>query len=149
PNDLVMAMLQGFGPHGTDGAMGSFAKTLTDEQIADIANYVRTAWNNHAEPNAVAWSVGNWRQMADVPARSRQPDLICPLVGADVMRPALREAPAILKRAADDPRALERVVHDYTAARPQSSAAEVVEALTTAYCRATVSDKIPLAKSAA
>jgi len=149
PNNLVMAMLQGFGPHGTDGAMGSFAKRLTDEQIADIANYVRTAWNNHAEPNAVPWSVGNWRLMADIPARSRQPDLICPLVGADVMRPALREDPALLKRAANDPGALQRVVHDYTAARPKSSAAEVVEALSTAYCRATVSEKTPLAKSAA
>jgi mono/diheme cytochrome c family protein len=148
PNDLVMAMLEGFGPSQSWGAMGSF-KQLTDQQIADIANYVRMAWSNHAEPNAVAWSVGNWRRMADIPAKERQPDLICPLLPAPVVEPALKEPPALLRQAATDHRALEQVVHTYVSAEPHVSAAQTVEALTTAYCRAIVAENIPTPLSSA
>jgi len=149
PNDLIMAILQGFGPHGTWGGMAAFGRVLTNEQIADIANYVRTAWNNHAEPNAEQWSVGNWRAMADMPAKTRQPDLICPLLGADVMRPALKLDPGLLRRAAQDPKALDRVVQAYTVARPHSSVAETIEALSSAYCRAVVAENVSMAQSGA
>ena len=67
PNDLIMAILQGFGPHGTWGGMGAFGRQLTDEQIADIANYVRTAWNNHAEPT-------RWHGRSEI----GEPWLTCP-----------------------------------------------------------------------
>ncbi len=148
PNDIVMAMLEGFGPSDTWGAMGSF-KQLTNQQIADIANYVRMAWSNHAEPNAVAWSVGNWRMMADIPAKERQPDLICPLLPPAVVEAALKEPPDLLRRAATDPKALDQVVHTYVSANPHVTAADTVEALTTAYCRAVVAENIPTAISSA
>ncbi len=148
PNNIVMAMLEGFGPSDTWGAMGSF-KQLTNEQIADIANYVRTAWSNHAEPNAVAWSVGNWRMMADIPAKERQPDLICPLLPPSVVEAALKEPPDLLRRAATDQQALEQVVHTYVSAVPKASAAQTVEALSTAFCRAVVAENIPTAISSA
>jgi hypothetical protein len=149
PNDLIMAILQGFGPHGTWGGMAAFGRVLTNEQIADIANYVRTAWNNHAEPNAEEWSVGNWRAMADIPPRTRQPDLICPLLGADVLRPALKQDPDVLRRAAHDRAALMQVVQAYTAARPRSTVAETIEALSSAYCRAVVGENVSMAQSSA
>jgi mono/diheme cytochrome c family protein/histone H3/H4 len=147
PNDAVMAILQGFGPNGTWGAMGSFAQ-LSNQQIADLVNYIRTAWSNHAEPNAVEWSVGNWRAFADIPAKERQPDLICPLLSPAVSAPALAIDPSLLRKAATDAGALRQVVDRYTAARANSPAAETVEALTTAYCRAVVSEKVSLAQSA-
>ena len=146
PNDAVMAIMQGFGPNGTWGAMGSFAQ-LSNQQIADLVNYIRTAWSNHAEPNAVAWSVGNWRAFADIPAKERQPDLICPLLSPEVSEPALALDPDLLRSAAYDMGALQQVVDKYTSARPNSSAAEAVEALTSAYCRAVVSEKISFAQS--
>jgi mono/diheme cytochrome c family protein len=147
PNDAVMAILQGFGPHGTWGAMGSFAH-LSNQQIADLVNYIRTAWSNHAEPNAVEWSVGNWRAFADIPAKERQPDLICPLLPPAVSSPALAINPRLLRKAAWDAGALQQVVNRYTAARAQSPVADTVEALSSAYCRAVVSEKISLAQSA-
>ncbi len=148
PNDAVMAILQGFGPNGTWGAMGSFAQ-LSNEQIADLVNYIRTAWSNHAAPNAVAWSVGNWRAFADIPAREGQPDLICPLLSPDVAKPALGIDPALLRRAGTDPDSLRRVVNEYTSAKPGISVADTVEALSMAYCRAIVSENISSAQSAA
>jgi mono/diheme cytochrome c family protein len=148
PNDAVMAILQGFGPNGTWGAMGSFAQ-LSNQQIADLVNYIRTAWSNRAEPNAVAWSVGNWRAFADIPAKERQPDLLCPLLPPAVSKPALDMEPDLLRKAATDPGSLERIVDSYTSARPESSAATTVEALSSAYCRAVVSENVSFAQSAA
>jgi mono/diheme cytochrome c family protein len=148
PDDVIMAILEGFGPQGTWGAMGSFAHQLTDEQIADVTNYVRTAWNNHGVPNAQQWEVGNARNIASIPRRARQPDLICPLLPAKVANAALKESPATLRAAGNDHTTLVRVVHEYTSAAPNSSPAEVIEALTEAYCRAVVGENVPLSSSA-
>jgi len=149
PDDVIMALLEGFGPQGSWGAMGSFAHKFTDEQIADVTNYVRTAWNNHGIPNAQQWEVGNARKMADIPKRGRQPDLICPLLPANVADAALKDNPDTLRAAGSDHATLVSVVRDYTRAKPKSSPAEVIEALTEAYCRAVVSDKVPPSSSGA
>jgi hypothetical protein len=148
PNDAVMAILQGFGPNGTWGAMGSFAQ-LSNQQITDLVNYIRTAWSNHAEPNAVEWSVGNWRAFADIPAQERQPDLICPLLPPEVSAPALAIDASLLRKADTDRGALQKVVDQYTSARANSPVAETIEALSSAYCRAVVSEKVSSAQSAA
>ena len=42
-------------------AMPSFKDTLTDEQVADIANYIRTSWGNGAQPNATPAMVAKMR----------------------------------------------------------------------------------------
>jgi mono/diheme cytochrome c family protein len=149
PNDVIMAMLEGFAPQGLWGAMGSFASRLSNEQIADITNYVRTAWNNAAPANATEWSVGNWRAMATIPAGGQQPALICPLVAAEVLQPALKEGPDAMREAAGNNTKLQSVVHDYLVARPHSDPGETIEALSVAYCRAIVSPQIPGAQSGA
>ena len=87
--------------------------------------------------------------MADMPPTARQPDLICPLVGAQVMTPALKEDPVLLRKAANDPSAMAHVVHEYLQARPRSSLAQTVEALSSAYCRAVVSENVSMAQSSA
>lgn len=149
PNNVVMAMLEGFGPQGTYGAMGSFAKQLSDGQIAQVANYVRTAWGNDAPPNATPWGVGNYRNYADVPVNARAPALICPNLTPEVLGPALKESPTLLREAANDRTKLEQVVHTYVAARPHSSVADTIEALSSAYCRDVVSERVSAAISGA
>jgi mono/diheme cytochrome c family protein len=41
--------------------MPSFKDKLTDEQVADIANYIRTNWGNGAQPNATPAMVAKMR----------------------------------------------------------------------------------------
>jgi mono/diheme cytochrome c family protein len=41
--------------------MPSSAAQLNDQQIADIANYVRSSWGNTAPPNATAATVAELR----------------------------------------------------------------------------------------
>ena len=141
PYNVIMAMLDGFAPQGSWGAMGSFANVLSDDQIADVANYVRTAWGNDAPPNATPWSVGNWRKNQEV-ANSTNDPLLCPNLPQDITQPAMKLGSQALKRAADNRDAMNDVVGRYYSARPKSSTAEVIEALSTAYCRTLADDHL-------
>jgi mono/diheme cytochrome c family protein len=139
PWNVIMALLLGFPPQGTWGAMASFAQTLNDEQIADVANYVRTAWGNSAPPNATPWAVSTWRKTAG-PAQERSLALLCPNLPPDVVSPALRQSPDSLRGAASSADRMAALVGSYRSARPQTSPAEVIEALSTAYCRTLAAD---------
>ena len=148
PYNVIMAMLEGFQPQGNWGAMASFANTLNDDQISDVANYVRTAWGNSAPANATPWSIGNWRKNAEV--RSTGPAaMLCPDLAQDVIAPALKNPPDALRQAADDNAKMSSLVYSYRTARPGASTAEVIEALSTAYCRTVTTDKISQARMGA
>ena len=41
--------------------MPSFKDRLTDQQVAEIANYIRSSWGNKAPPNATPAMVGKMR----------------------------------------------------------------------------------------
>jgi mono/diheme cytochrome c family protein len=148
PYNVIMAILEGFPPQGTWGAMGSFAGTLTDDQIADVANYVRTAWGNNALANATPWSVSDWRKNATAPADESHA-LLCPNIPPKVLQPALGAGTVALKQAATDHALMSTLVGNYRAAQPDASSADVVEALSTAYCRAVADDHISRARMTA
>lgn len=148
PYNVIMALLEGFKPQGDWGAMASFADTLNDDQIADVANYVRTAWGNTAPPNATPWSVGNWRKNATVQATGPAA-MLCPDLAHDVIAPALNNPPAALRQAAGDDAKMSSLVSSYRAARPGASKAEVIEALSTAYCRTVTTQQISQARMGA
>jgi mono/diheme cytochrome c family protein len=140
PYNVVSAMLEGFAPNGSYGAMASFAGVLTDQQIADIANYVRSAWGNRPERAASSWSVSRLRSLAQPSAEANRAALLCPPMPGAVLQPALDAGSTALKEAARDPAALQSLVRSYRVQRPQATRPEVVEALGTAYCRAVVAD---------
>ena len=60
-SDLLQAVLLGIPAQFGHGAMPSFAAQLDDQQIADIANYVRSSWGNTAAPNVTAAMAGKLR----------------------------------------------------------------------------------------
>jgi hypothetical protein len=62
------------------------------------------------------------------------------------MEPALGAGSDALKRAAADRATLDRRVGNYTAARPKASSAEVIEAMSSAYCRAISAAGMPQAR---
>jgi hypothetical protein len=148
PFNVIMAILEGSKPQGTWGAMASFAGTLSDDQISDVANYVRTAWGNDAPANATPWSVGNWRKNAVVQATGPAA-MLCPDLAHAVIEPALRNPPDALRHAANDNAKMSSLVSSYRTARPGASKAEVIEALSTAYCRTITTDKISQARMGA
>ena len=135
PYNAIMAVLQGFPAQGTWGAMASFAGSLTDDQIADVVNYVRTAWGNNAMPNAAPWSIAQWRRYARSP-RDESQALLCPNLAPALMRPALDLGAESLKQSLRDLDKMSGLVARYRSAVPNAAAADVLEALSTAYCRA-------------
>jgi mono/diheme cytochrome c family protein len=54
PANIFKVILGGIPAQGKYVPMPSFATQLNDQQIADIANYIRTNWGNTAPPNATA-----------------------------------------------------------------------------------------------
>ncbi len=71
-------------------AMPSFAGRLSDPQVADLVNYVRSSWGNRGTPNATLEMVAAWRGIARVPEYGTQSasGFDCPRVGGAPARPA-------------------------------------------------------------
>lgn len=147
PDSIIMAILEGFKPQGTWGAMASFAATLNDQQIADVTNYIRVAWNNGAPPNATEWTIDRWRQLAAPPASSQTNALLCPILPKNTLAPALASGSVALHRSAGSDGELKTLIQKYRQARPRSSQADVVEALSAAYCRDIAADGLSRARA--
>jgi mono/diheme cytochrome c family protein len=55
PDDVIAMVLGGFGPwHDDQSAMPGFRHVLSDDEIAAVANYVRTSWGNKGAADADA-----------------------------------------------------------------------------------------------
>ena len=134
-NDLIMLVLEGHAPEGTWGAMPSFATTLSARHIADIANYVRTAWGNDGEPDVSPAKVGEVLQDATVPDGGQEPGVSCPILSGERMAPALAALPEVIDAHAPDPEQTAAMVERYREARADSSVEDIVLALSSAYCR--------------
>jgi hypothetical protein len=61
----------------------------------------------------------------------------------------LKNPPDALRQAAGDNAKMSSLVSSYRVARPSASKAEVIEALSTAYCRSVTTDKISQARMGA
>ncbi len=62
PANILKVVLAGLPARENYIAMPSFASRLTDREIADIANYVRTSWGNGAAPDATPAMVAQLRR---------------------------------------------------------------------------------------
>jgi mono/diheme cytochrome c family protein len=54
PADILKVVLHGVPAQGKYVPMPAFAGQLNDQQLADLANYLRTSWGNGAAPNTTA-----------------------------------------------------------------------------------------------
>ena len=85
PTNVIGAVLSGLDSWKANGpAMPAFASSLSDEQIAAVANYVRTNFGNNATADATAHDVMELRGIAVVPpGANKEADLFgCPHVSA-------------------------------------------------------------------
>ncbi len=84
PTNVIGAVLNGLGPWNHGPAMPSFAAGLSDAEIADVTNYVRTQWGNNGTANATAADVMTARAVAVVPpmADAASDAFGCPKVSA-------------------------------------------------------------------
>jgi mono/diheme cytochrome c family protein len=61
PGNILKVVDSGIPARGGYIPMPAFKDRLTDEPVADIANYIRTSWGNAAQPNATSTMVAKMR----------------------------------------------------------------------------------------
>lgn len=82
PYNVIGAVLSGLDSWNGGPVMPSFATSLSDRQIADVTNYVRTAWHNKGTASATPAQVKALRGVALVPwsADEQSDELGCPRI---------------------------------------------------------------------
>ncbi|QTL06151.1 c-type cytochrome [Aquabacter sp. L1I39] len=147
PYNVIMAILGGLPAGGTYGPMPSFAGRLSDQQVASLANYVRTSWGNTADPNVSAGMVAAWRATAHVPDYGTQQASAfdCPKVGGapGVTGPDPQAVAALTKMMQGGERGTQMLADTYKAADSDASPGTVVDALTAAYCPVVAASNLP------
>ena len=137
PQNVIRAVEGGLPAQGTYGPMPGFATVLTSQQIADVANYVRTSWGNKAPATATA-------DMADSIQPKTETILAgthwCePNGGSAVDRAIANPASGIAANMAAITQAtlltrVDAIVTEAKKAAPGAAQADVVNSLTRAYC---------------
>jgi mono/diheme cytochrome c family protein len=137
PYNVLAAVLAGIPARGDMMAMPGFGGALSDRDVADIANYVRTSWGNAGAPNATPGMVAAWRSTLALPvyasAAARAFD--CPQIGQGG-DPSLD--PAVIAglsgRVGKRWSAYATLVASYRARHPRAGMADIVNNLIAAYC---------------
>jgi mono/diheme cytochrome c family protein len=65
PGNVLKVIVGGLGASGDYAAMPAIGVGMTDQQIADATNFVRSAWSNKAPENAEAGAAGTARASTD------------------------------------------------------------------------------------
>jgi mono/diheme cytochrome c family protein len=147
PDNILMVVLGGLPASGTYSAMPSFAGRLSDSQIADLANYIRTSWGNRAAPNATASIVAAWRGIANIPDFGTQAAIAfdCPRVGGapGVSGPNPQAVADLAAMIQAGDRKVADLAANYQREMPDAGHAEVVDALMAAYCPTVAASSAP------
>ncbi len=139
-DDIIMPVLIGQQGQGTYGAMPAFGGALDDEQVADLANYVRTAFGNTTDASTTAANVRADRLQAPVglggSVAARR--LGCAPIGESTVPGAVASADEVTVASwADQGREGDAIAAIATRARadnPDATAADVARVVTAAYC---------------
>ncbi len=139
PQDVIRTILGGIKAEGSNSPMPAIGVGMTDQQIADVTNYVRQAFGNTAPPNAGPGMVGDLRKSTAAALYSGPsgecPPVSPPEIGAAVADPKTGIAEQLhALTLANIQQTVEQIVPKIKAAAPQAAQADIVNGLTLAYC---------------
>jgi hypothetical protein len=110
---------------------------MTDQQIADVTNYVRQAWGNAAPATAGGGLVGNLRSTS---LGVMNPGPTCPAVQPQSIAAAVADPKTGISSALQGMnltnvlQTVDTIIPKVKAAAPQAQQADIVNGLTEAYC---------------
>jgi mono/diheme cytochrome c family protein len=137
PFNVIAAVLEGIPARGNMVAMPGFAGMLTDQDIADITNYVRASWGNNAAVKATPGLVATWRGPLSLPlyASDSAREFECPMVGPGGDPGFDRKLiTALGDEMSQRAVAYARIVELYKARHPKASSDEIINNTIAAYC---------------
>jgi mono/diheme cytochrome c family protein len=145
PQNVIRTVLGGIEAKQTESPMPAIGQGMTDQEIADVTNYVRQAWGNTAPPNAGPGDVAKLRESTDISlygARTGDcPAVMPPEVAAAVANPNTGIAVALQAvTQANILQTVEQIVPKVKAAAPHAQPADIVNGLTLAFCPAVRQD---------
>lgn len=139
PEDVIRVVLGGVEAQGSYAPMPAVAAGISDQQVADIVNYVRQAWGNKAPPTAGAGVVGNLRPKTFT-GMNIGPDGHCGTVVQPEIAPVINDPKSGITDALKAMtlenvlQTAHEVVEKVKQAAPHASQADIVNSLTLAYC---------------
>ena len=141
PQNVIRVVLGGLRAQGNYGPMPGFGAIMSTEQIADVTNFVRSAWSNAAPANAGPRDVSAVAKETRSVAAGTQacPSADAAALGGAIGDPAVRD----LLHATTDENVLQnanRVIAVVRARAPAAGRADIVNALTDAYCPIVTAD---------
>jgi mono/diheme cytochrome c family protein len=145
-DNVIRVMLGGLPATKVYAPMPAVGANMTDDQIAAVANYVRTAWGNAAPATAQAGTVGKLRGethtlMGVNGLKGCPTDLTQPDIQKAVSAPDSKIA-AQLKAVTDANllQTVDAIIPELKAAAPQTKRADLVNGLMASYCPILLSD---------
>jgi mono/diheme cytochrome c family protein len=143
PQNVIRVVLGGLRAQGSYGPMPGFGTVMTDQQIADVTNYVRSAWTNTAPANAGPGDVSAVaKETRSVMAGTQE----CPTPGTSPLDAAIADPasgiPDLLKGVNDEVllQSANKIIAAVHAKAPGAPQADVVNELTDAYCPIVTAD---------
>jgi hypothetical protein len=139
PEDVIRVVLSGIEAQGSYAPMPAAGRAMTDQQVADVTNYVRQAWGNQAPPTAGPGLVGKLRGTS-FSAMTMGPDGKCPVLVQPKLGPLVADPSSGIEAAlkamtlATVQQTADAISAKVKSAAPDVSRADVVNGITIAYC---------------
>ena len=137
PQTVVRVILGGVLAQGTYSPMPAIGARMTDQEVADAANYVRSAWGNGAPATAGAGLAGELRKSTQSVLAMNLPEG-CPKIADPTMSKVIA-APAVQQifEKTSDENVLENaelLIRKVRAGVPGAKQADIINSLTLGYC---------------
>jgi mono/diheme cytochrome c family protein len=142
PEDVIRVVLGGLPATHGYAPMPAVGQGMSDQEIADVVNYVRQSWGNQAPATADVNQVGSLRAQTLTPMALNLAGG-CKTPDDAALAKAVRQ-PAVVSELSDPSRPLEDRVDDILpkvkAAAPKAGGDEIVNAVMWAYCPVIIAD---------
>ena len=137
PETTIRAVLGGLAANGSYAPMPGFAGTLSNDQIAEVVNFVRSSWGNGAPANATGSIVAG---LADSTRTMMAGTAACTAMGDSAADKAVQDSatgiPSLLKSVTGETMlpVIDQILSKVKASVNGASQADIVNSLTAAYC---------------
>ncbi len=137
PETVLRVILGGIDAQGTYSAMPAIGARMSDDEIAQAANYVRSTWGNNAPATAGAGEAGALRKVTQTVLAANMPGGCPPIAESDTAKViAQPDTQAVLAgtNLANVLQNAETLISKVRAGAPKATQADIINSLTLGYC---------------
>ncbi len=144
PETVLRVILGGINAQGSYSAMPAIGQQMSDQEVADAANYARSAWGNTAPAQVGPGEVATLRKATGTLLAMRLPGGCPKLAEGDTARAIATPEMSHLLQTTTQQNVLanaEIMIKHVRAVAPKATQADIINSLTIAYCPVVLADK--------